>query len=342
MQERQERRQIRTAVIGAGMIVPDFLEAAALIPEISLYAIFGRPSSLEKLQRMQKTYGFEKIYTDYEELLADGEVDCVYIALPNHLHYVYAKQALLARKDVILEKPFTTSAKETAELFRVAEAQDRMIFEAISNQYLPNFTKTAELLPKLGKIRLVQLNFSKRSSRYGAFQQGEIHPVFDPKMGGGAVMDLNLYNIHMILGLFGSPREIHYYANLARGVDTSGMLILSYPDFVCVSQAAKDSDAPFEITIQGEEGYLHADEPSNAYNSFRVVSGEGEAKEYALNTGKPRLYYELRTFADLLGGREEETVRARYQEISRHTQAVQEVLDEARRQAGILPERKDI
>lgn len=73
----------------------------------------------------------------------------------------------------------------------------------------------------MGDVKIVQLNYSQYSSRYEAFKQGQIAPVFDPKKAGGALMDLNVYNIHFVAGLFGEPKAVHYYPNMKKGVDTS-------------------------------------------------------------------------------------------------------------------------
>ena len=90
------------------------------------------------------------------------------------------------------------------------------------------------------------------SHRYNAFKEEKILPVFDPKKGGGALMDLNLYNIHFIVGLFGVPKSVEYLANIQRDVYTSGILLLDYGDFKVLSIAAKDSGAPVTSTIEGE------------------------------------------------------------------------------------------
>ena len=82
------------------------------------------------------------------------------------------------------------------------------LWEAIINQYVPNFYKIKELLPKLGKIKIVECNFSQYSSRYNAFKEGNILPAFDYTKSGGALMDLNIYNIHFVVGLFGKPMNI--------------------------------------------------------------------------------------------------------------------------------------
>lgn len=322
---------MKVAVIGAGTIVPDFLEAAGQIEELEVYAIFGRESSLEKLKRLQDQYQIQCIYHDYAALLADGEVEVVYIALPNHLHYVYAEQAVRSGKHVILEKPFASSYAQAKDLVEKAREGQVVVFEAISNQYMPNYRKTRELIQELGDVKIVQMNYSQYSRRYDLFKAGEIHPVFDPKQSGGALMDINVYNIHYIVGLFGRPETVHYMANIERGVDTSGILTLGYPSFQCVCVGAKDCRAPLSINVQGDKGYIHSDDPSNTYNSFFFGRNSGEAEQFELNGGRPRLYHELRFFADMVAKGDWELAR----QCDAHSLEVMAILDEARQQVGI-------
>ena len=132
-----------------------------------------------------------------------------------------------------------------------------MLFEAILSRYSQNYEHLREELPKIGNIKLIQANFSKYSSRYDKFRKGIMTPTFDKACGGGALMDLNVYNIHFVVGLFGMPKKVQYYPNLAEnGVDTSGILIMEYPDFQAVCTAAKDSSSNPFVIIQGVEGTI--------------------------------------------------------------------------------------
>ncbi len=325
---------MKVAVIGAGTIVPDLLEAAGQIEELENYAIFGRESSLEKLKKLQDQYKIQCIYHDYAALLEDKEVEAVYIALPNHLHYPYAEQAVRSGKHVIVEKPFASSYAQAKDLVEKAEAANVVVFEAISNQYMPNYQKTKELVERLGDVKIVQLNYSQYSRRYDLFKEGTVHPVFDPAQSGGALMDINVYNIHYVVGLFGRPEEVRYIANIERGVDTSGILTMRYPSFQCVCIGAKDCRAPLSINVQGDKGYIHSTDPANVYSSFFFGDDKGEAEQFELNGGRPRLYHELRVFTDMVVGEDYEQAK----KCNAHTLEVMAILDEARRQMRLLPD----
>lgn len=323
---------MKIAILGAGTIIPDFLEASEEMDSMEVYAIFGQERDLPAMREYQEKYNITCIYHDYEELLADENIEVVYVALPNHLHHMFAKKAIERKKYVIVEKPFASTYGQAKELVEMAKENGVFVFEAIPNQYMPNFLKTKEMIEKVGDVKIVQMNYSQYSRRYDLFKEGTVLPVFDPKKSGGALMDLNVYNVHYILGLFGKPQEISYHANIERGIDTSGILTMEYPTFQCVTIGAKDCKAPVSINVQGDKGYVHSDEPANVYGSFSFGYNSGEKEDFALNVGKPRLYYEMKAFMDMVeSGDQEASDRA-----NQHTLDVMEVLDEARRQAGIV------
>ncbi len=293
-------------IAGSGMIVPDFLEAAAKVNDFNIVAICGRTQSKTKLENIALTHGILNIYYEYEKMLENNDINVIYVAMPNNFHYEYAKKALLAGKNVILEKPFASTYTQAEELVSIAKQNKLYLFEAITNQYLPNYKKVKDILHELGPIRIVQMNFSQYSSRYDKFKQGEIAPVFNKEMGGGALGDLNIYNIYFIVGLWGSPLSVKYYPNIQDEIDTSGILIMEYPDFKCTAIGAKDCRASASISIQGEDGYISSDDTPNSFNRFSVILKDRPLEEFELNNNMPRLYYELLEFKNMVEQREYE------------------------------------
>lgn len=320
---------MKLGIVGAGTIVQPFLSATLEVNEIQLEAICGLEKDKERMEQLSSEFSIPNIYYDYAQLL-NSELDAIYIAVPNHLHYSFAKKALNAKKHVILEKPFASSYQEASELIALSQKNEVVIFEAITNQYLPNYIKTKALLTQLGDINIVQLNYSQYSRRYDQFKQNIILPVFDPKQSGGALMDLNVYNIHFIVGLFGRPRQIHYLANIEKGIDTSGILTLDYPTFKCVAIGAKDCQSPVAINIQGDLGYIHSDMPSNVYGTFEFGLNHEETQLYNEQT-QSRLTYEIDAFVRIVTQQDLDFIK----KANEQTLLVMEILDEARKQAGI-------
>lgn len=243
---------MKIGILGTGMIVKALMKTIDRL-DFSRAVVLGTKETEEETARMCQEHGLDGYFLDYDELL-ESDVDTIYVALPNHLHADFAQKALLHGKHVIIEKPITSNARQLRDLMETARERGRMIFEAMNIHYLPIFGQLKEHLPDLGPIKIVSFNYSQYSSRYDAFKRGEVLAAFDPKRAGGALMDLNVYNIHAAVGLFGRPEKIRYEANVERDIDTSGILTMDYGTFKLVSIGAKDCKAPVQCTIQGTDG----------------------------------------------------------------------------------------
>ena len=272
---------MKLALIGSGMIIKDALFALQPLTEVRLMAIFARPHSKAKGEELAETFHIPEVYTDYGKLLDHADIDTVYIGLINSVHYEYAKQALEKKKHVILEKPFTGTYEEAKELADLAEKQNCFIFEAITVLHNDVIIKMQEYLPKLGPIRMMLANYSQYSSRYDRYLAGITEPSFDPACLGGALRDINVYNIHYAAALFGMPSKACYYPNTGHnGIDTSGTLVLKYDSFSAVCTGAKDSDSPCFVSIQGEKGFMKIDGKPNLAPNLTCVYAEGNSAEY--------------------------------------------------------------
>ena len=312
-------------IVGAGMIVKDFLSFSHELPEIKLEAIVAR--NIENLKNLQNMYNIKEIFTDLDECLSSPSIDTIYVAVPNNLHYSVAKKALEAGKNVICEKPFTLDYHETVELFELAESKNLILIEAITNQYLPNYLEIKENLSQIGNIRLVECNYSQLSSRYEVFKKGIIAPVFDKNQGGGVLGDLNIYNIHFVVGLFGAPKNSEYYPNIVREVDTSGILILEYDEFKVVCIAAKDTYNNSYANIQGAKGLIKVIGTLNEVPNYIIKNNEVEIKVNK-NIHKHRMYSEFKKFIDVIDNKDFDFMEKQKE----HSLAVMEVIDKSRKQ----------
>ena len=292
---------MKLGIIGSGMIVKDFLSFAHEIPEIKLEAIAAR--NIENLQELQLKYNIENIYTDIDLCLENKEVDTIYVAVPNNLHYSVAKKALEAGKNVICEKPFTLKYDETVELFEIAEAKGLILIEAITNQYQKNYLDIKDNIDNIGEIRLVECNFSQLSSRYEAFKNGVIAPVFDKSKGGGVLGDLNIYNIHFVVGLFGKPNKVHYSPNIVNDVDTSGILLLEYASFKVVCIAAKDTFNNSYVNIQGDQGIIKVIGPTNEVPNYSIQTKDNFINENN-NIHSHRMFAEFKKFVEVINNKD--------------------------------------
>ena len=317
-------KEIILGTIGSGAIVHSILDNVKITDGIRLAAVYSR--SMEKGRALAGKYGAEKIYTDMDAFLGDEEINTVYIATPNILHYEQTKKALLAGKHVICEKPFCTRAGEVRELLALARERHLLLADAVPTPFLPNFEVLKARLPEIGRVKLVLGNYSQYSSRYDNFKKGIVSPSFDPKNAGGALMDLNIYNIHFVAGLFGKPLKVRYCPNMERGVDTSGILMMEYPDFQAVCIAAKDCGAPLSVSVQGNKGFFHSDYASSILAEFSFQENKCEPENYHLADSPERLFYELLTFAKYYEEKDWEAFDKRLD----HSLMVMEILDAAR------------
>ena len=248
---------MKLGIIGTGKIVHEALYAMEPVDNIEIKAIFARPHSKEKGEKLAEQYRIPEVYTDYADLLAHADVDTVYIGLVNSAHYGYSKQALEAGKNVILEKPFTSTVAEAEDLAARAEKHGLFLLEAITILHGPVYQKVLQMLPRLGRIKMLQSNYSQYSSRYTRYLEGEVAPAFDPELSGGALYDINLYNVYFAVATLGVPEDCAYFPNRGfNGIDTSGVEVLTYPEFTATLAGAKDSDSPSHTIFQGELGWM--------------------------------------------------------------------------------------
>lgn len=321
---------MKIGVVGTGMIAKEVL---SLLRKCGweIEALCSTERSRELGAQLCEKYEIHQQFTDFDVFLANCKADAIYIALPNNLHYAFAKKALEAGHNVILEKPMTSRASEAEELAAIAKEKNLFLYEAISTIYLPNHHKIREWLGRIGEVKVVSCNFSQYSSRYDNFKAGIIAPVFDINKNGGTLGDLNIYNLHYIMALFGAPESAEYHCNLERGVDTSGILTLHYPTFQAVAIAAKNCSAPCNYVIQGTKGYISQQTPANRCGAVTLHLNDGTVETFD-DSPESRLEAEFCYFANAM---EENRLEECYKTLD-YSLSVMKVLTKARLEAGII------
>ena len=321
---------MKIGTIGTGFIVHNILDGVALTEGIHCEAVYSR--SYEKGKALADKYGVKKVYTQLTDMLEDPQVEFVYVASPNSLHYEQAKLALEYGKNVICEKPFVTTLSKTRELIALAEEKGLFLFDAVPPSFLPNWQYLADALPELGRLRLVMSNFSQYSSRYDAVLAGEKPNIFSLEFAGGCLQDINFYNLYFNIAMFGKPEKAVYYPNMRPGyADTSGVLMLQYPDFLSTNVGAKDCKGINFLQIEGENGYIWVEDGTAGVAQITVQTRKGTRRSDR-QSSEERWLLEVRRIVEIVRRNDRAECRRRLNV----TLDVMEVLEQVRKDAGIL------
>ncbi len=322
---------MRLGIIGTGMIVKGTLPAIMNTPGIETVTIQGSSRGLMKAMELSAEYGILNAMTSFAGTLTTG-IDTVYVAVPNSVHYEYCKQALEHGLNVIVEKPMAVNSAEAEELAALAREKNLFLIEAVTIHFLKNYEKIKEWLPMIGDIKLAACRYSQYSSRYDRFLAGEVLPAFDPQKAGGAFMDLNLYNMHFLTGLFGAPQEMHYYANIDRGIDTSGTAVMKYDSYVATATAAKDSSGDTGFIVQGTKGIIKTEAAPNRVGAVSLILNDGSVQTFDSGESDDRFVPEFREIARIIN--EEDHNKA--DELLELSLTVSREMTKARKEAGII------
>jgi len=196
-----------------------------------------------------------------EALLADGNVDAVYLCLPNSMHHEAAIRALQAGKHVLCEKPFALTAQQSEEMFREADKAGKVLAEGVMSFYSPAMTELRSLV-KDDAVVSARLDYSQRSSRLDKVRAGGMVSSFDRRLGGGVLYDLGIYPIHFAVNLFGAPESVTARARWLGDVDVTDVIVLGYRDFDVTVTVSKAGQSAIGSEILMDQGTLALDNVS--------------------------------------------------------------------------------
>ena len=291
---------IRIATIGTSKITYQFVDAMDQVPQVALAGVYSR--SPETAQKAAAAFGTDATWTDLDTMLSSDDVDAVYVASPNGAHYEQALRAINAGKHVLLEKPAVPTAAEFSALLDAAADHRVVIFEGMRNAYDPGTAALRSLLLDLGQIRRASLAYSQRSSRYDLVLAGQSVNIFDPRLAGGALYDIGVYCVSMMVDLFGAPHAVTAAkVTVGSGVDGAGAVLAAYPGMVVDLSYSKitSSDRPCEI--QGELATLTFDRIA-APRELVVTYLDGKSESQRIDLSPSNLAFEIERFAELVAG----------------------------------------
>lgn len=330
---------INFATIGTNFVVTWFVEAAGMCENLNYEATFSRKQ--ETALEFSKKYGSKRTMTNLGELARDNHIEAVYVASPNSFHFEQAKLMLEKGKHVLCEKTVTSNEKELKELVQIAEKNELVFMEAMRSVHSPGFYAVKNNLHKLGTVRRVSFQYCQYSSRYDKFKNGIIENAFNPVFSNGALMDIGVYCVHPMVKLFGTPQKIYAQAlKLSNGVDGQGTILAEYDGIQAELLYSKISNSRVPSQIQGENGAMIIQEIPNPV-SVKIYYNDGTTEEMDIEECNNNLVYEAREWAALMesvnkGGQEKEKALERVKEHNRYSLMTLKVMDEARRQQGIV------
>ncbi|WP_312985512.1 Gfo/Idh/MocA family oxidoreductase [Atlantibacter sp.] len=289
---------IRFAVIGTNWITRQFVDAAHETGKLKLTAVYSR--TLEQAQMFANDYPVEHLFTSLESLAQSDDIDAVYIASPNSLHFSQSCLFLSHKKHVICEKPLASNLREVEAAIAIARENQVVFFEAFKTASLPNFIALSQALPKVGKLRKALLNYCQYSSRYQRYLDGENPNTFNPAYSNGSIMDIGFYCLASAVALWGEPASVTASASLLdSGVDAHGTVVMHYGDADVTLLHSKVSDSGLHSEIQGEAGTLVIEKISECQRITFIPRG-GKAQDLSLPQHINTMLYEAETFARLV------------------------------------------
>ena len=244
--------KIRWGIIGTGNIAKLFAHGLSALPDAELVAVGSR--SQASADAFGDQFAIPRRHASYAALAEDSGVDAIYVATPHPLHKENTLQALRAGKAVLTEKPFTINAQEAREVIQFAREQRLFLMEAMWTRFIPAMVRVRELLAQgvIGEPHMLTADFGFRT---GFNPEGRL---FNPQLGGGALLDVGVYCVSLASMIFGKPERITSMAHLGETrVDERAAMILGYPggQLALLSTAIR-TNTPMEAIISGSEGQI--------------------------------------------------------------------------------------
>jgi dihydrodiol dehydrogenase / D-xylose 1-dehydrogenase (NADP) len=271
-------KNIAWGILGTGRIARSFAQALQKIGDADLIAVGSRHQ--DTATDFAREFNVENAYSSYDEVVANKNVDVVYIATPHSLHKDNVIMCLEANKAVLCEKPFTINAAESATIIQLAREKNLFLMEAMWTRYFPAITKLRELLAEdtIGNVQIMLAG--------GAFMP-DFDPdfyLFNPELGGGVLLDAGVYLISMASMLFGTPKTIKAIAGIGKsGVDEHDGYLLEHENGALANLyvSLRGQSSP-DVTLIGSKGKIYLHPPIFCPSKLTLSLYDGGETEFDL------------------------------------------------------------
>ncbi|WEV61075.1 Gfo/Idh/MocA family oxidoreductase [Streptococcaceae bacterium ESL0729] len=288
---------IKLGIIGSSWISRQFIDAALATNKYEFTAFYSR--QLTRAQEFTQDFkGTVELFDSLADFYA-ANFDTVYIASPNSLHYPQAKEAIRARKNVILEKPACSNPDELAELIKLSKDYNVFLFEAARNIHEKSLALIKDFL-KDKEIWGADFTYAKYSSKMPELLSGKVPNIFSSKFSGGALADLGVYLLYAASYLFGPPNQASYQAVITEeGIDLNGVGILSYEGFKLALKTGKNITSNLPSEIYTSEGTLVLD-GVNAIGRAEFIYHTGQRLDLEVTSTENPMLEEAYDFAQII------------------------------------------
>jgi predicted dehydrogenase len=319
---------LRWGILGPGGIAQAFANDLVL-NGLTVQAVGSRRP--DAAAAFAAKYNVPNVHGSYEDLVADPEVDVIYIATPHPFHAAQALLALEAGKHVLVEKPFTLTGPEAEAVTIRARELGLVVLEAMWTRFLPHMVRIREILAEgtLGELRSIVADHTQN------LPSDPAHRINALELGGGALLDLGIYPISFASAVFGTPAQVTASATFRdTGADASVATIFTYDDDrIATTFSASDAHGPNVASVIGTEGRIDIDSVWYSASSFTVYNNANDVLEsYTSNVVGRGMQFQAFELERLVAEGELES------EVLTHaeTVSIMHTLDDIRRQIGLV------
>ena len=323
-----EAPAIRWGILGAGNIAASFSEGVRDRTRSSVVAVGSR--SVEKAAEFAAAHAAgARAHGSYEDLVADPDVDVVYVATPHSHHLEHALLAIRAGKHVLVEKPITRSVAEAEQVLEAAREAGVFLMEAMWTRFLPHVAalRAAIARGEIGEVVTIEAEFDI------SVPFDPAHRLFAPELAGGALLDLGIYPIAFAHDLLGTPSSITVRGTrAATGVDDHVAVVLEWDGGQqAILHTSTRAAGPHAATVIGTQGRIEIPSDFFVPNDLVVTPADGEQWHFDSPRGEGKAYEAAEVARRVTAG-----ATASDRHTWQDTLEVMAILDEARRQVGVV------
>lgn len=301
-------------ILGCGTIANEMAAAFQKMGK-EIYGVSNR--TLAKAQEYAKTYGVKHVFDTYEDMLADENIDVIYIATPHSMHYENMKKAVCAGKHVLCEKAITVNAGQLEEVLELAEKHHVVVREAMTISHMPLYQKLKERIKEgaIGKMKMVQVNFGSNKG------YDSTNRFFALEAAGGALLDIGVYATSFARTFLSEmPNTILTTVEyLETGADEQAGIVMKNTKgemvVMCLTLRAKQ---PKRGVVTGDQGYIEVYEYPRACKATITNTETGEVETVEAGKSEDALQYEI----EAMEGSIEGSWKDDCQEITRDTMKI--------------------